>query len=60
MDEDLIERAAFTDAFELDRRVGFEVSTKSDNYQVQLGVFGDLKMALPNRAQLITSPPFVT
>ena len=41
LDEDLIERAAFTDAFELDRRVGFEVSTKSDNYQVQLGVFGE-------------------
>ena len=41
LDEDLIERAAFTDAFELDRRVGFEVSTKSDNYQLQLGVFGE-------------------
>jgi len=41
LDEDLIERAAFTDAFQLDRRVGFEVSTKSDNYQVQLGVFGE-------------------
>ena len=35
------ERAALTDAFELDRRVGFEVSTKSDNYLVQLGVFGE-------------------
>ncbi len=41
LDEDLIERAAFTDAFQLDRRVGFEVSTKSDNYQIQLGVFGE-------------------
>ncbi|MEP6343586.1 MAG: porin [Maricaulaceae bacterium] len=41
LDEDLIERAAFTDAFELDRRVGFEISTKSDNYQVQLGIFGE-------------------
>ncbi len=41
LDEDLVERAAFTDAFELDRRVGFEVSRKSDNYQVQLGVFGE-------------------
>jgi len=41
LDEDLIERAAFTDAFQLDRRVGFEVSTKSDNYQVQVGVFGE-------------------
>ena len=41
LDAALIERAAFTDAFELDRRVGFEVSTKSDNYLVQLGVFGE-------------------
>ena len=41
LDEALIERAAFTDAFQLDRRVGFEVSTKSDNYLVQLGVFGE-------------------
>jgi len=41
LDEDLIERAAFTDAFELDRRVGFEVSTKSDNYLLQLGIFGE-------------------
>ena len=41
LDEDLIERAAFTDAFQLDRRVGFEVSTKSDNYQLQVGVFGE-------------------
>jgi len=36
-----IERAALTDAFQLDRRVGFEVSTKSDNYLVQLGLFGE-------------------
>jgi len=41
LDEDLIERAAFTDAFELDRRVGFEISTKSDNYLLQLGAFGE-------------------
>ncbi len=41
LDEDLIERAAFTDAFGLNRRVGFEVSTKSDNYQLQLGLFGE-------------------
>lgn len=41
LDTALIERAAFTDAFQLDRRVGFEVSTKSDNYLVQLGVFGE-------------------
>ena len=41
LDEDLIERAAFTDAFQLDRRVGFEVSTKSDDYLLQLGVFGE-------------------
>ena len=41
LDAALIERAAFTDAFELDRRVGFEVSTKSDNYLLQLGVFGE-------------------
>jgi len=41
LDAALIERAAFTDAFELDRRVGFEVSTKSDNYLLQLGIFGE-------------------
>ncbi len=41
LDVALIERAAFTDAFELDRRVGFEVSTKSDNYLLQLGIFGE-------------------
>ena len=41
LDEALVERAAFTDAFELDRRVGFEVSTKSNNYLLQLGVFGE-------------------
>jgi len=41
LDTAIIERAAFTDAFELDRRVGFEVSTKTDNYLLQLGIFGE-------------------
>ena len=48
LDEDLIERAAFTDAFELDRRVGFEISTKSDNYLLQLGAFGENLEAIEN------------
>jgi len=48
LDEDLIERAAFTDAFQLDRRVGFEVSTKSDNYLLQVGVFGENLEAIEN------------
>jgi len=41
LDTAIIERAALTDAFQLDRRAGFEVSTKSDNYLIQLGVFGE-------------------
>ncbi len=48
LDVALIERAAFTDAFELDRRVGFEVSTKSKNYLVQLGIFGENLEATDN------------
>ena len=44
----LIERAALTDAFELNRRVGFEVSTKSDNYLVQVGIFGENLEAIEN------------
>ena len=40
LDAALIERAALTDTFQLDRRAGFEVSTKGDNYLVQLGAFG--------------------
>ena len=40
LDTAIIERAALTDAFELNRRAGLEVATKSDNYLVQLGVFG--------------------
>lgn len=48
LDEDLIERAAFTDAFQLDRRVGFEVSTKSDDYLLQLGIFGENLEAIEN------------
>jgi len=50
LDVALIERAAFTDAFELDRRVGFEVSTKSDNYLLQVGVFGENLEAIENNA----------
>ena len=41
LDTAIIERAAFTDAWELDRRLGIEVSTKSDNYLLQLGLFGE-------------------
>lgn len=48
LDAALIERAAFTDAFELDRRVGFEISTKSDNYLLQLGAFGENLEAIEN------------
>ena len=50
LDEALIERAAFTDAFQLDRRVGFEIATKSDNYLLQLGVFGENLEAIENQA----------
>ena len=48
LDEALIERAAFTDAWELDRRVGFEISTKSDNYLLQLGAFGENQEEIEN------------
>jgi len=41
LDTAIIERAAFTDAFELDRRLGFEIATKSDDYQLQIGIFGE-------------------
>jgi len=41
LDTAIIERAAFTDAWELDRRLGVEISTKSDNYLLQLGLFGE-------------------
>jgi len=41
LDTAIIERAAFTDAFELDRRLGVQIETKSDNYLLQLGVFGE-------------------
>lgn len=41
LDTVMIERSAFTDAFELNRRIGLEVSTKSDDYLIQLGVFGE-------------------
>jgi len=34
-----IERAAFTDAWELNRRVGVELENKGDNYIVQIGAF---------------------
>jgi len=40
-DTAIIERAAFTDAWELDRRVGVEIATKTDNYLLQIGVFGE-------------------
>jgi len=44
----LIERAALTDTFELDRRVGFEVSTKSSNYLLQAGIFTENLEAISN------------
>ena len=50
LDVALVERAAFTDAFQLDRRVGFEVSTKSSDYLLQLGVFGENLEATSNNA----------
>lgn len=50
LDVALIERAAFTDAFQLDRRVGFEISTKSDNYLLQVGVFGENLEEITNNA----------
>jgi len=50
LDVALIERAAFTDAFQLDRRVGFEVSTKSDNYLLQVGIFGENLEEITNNA----------
>lgn len=37
----VIERSAFTDAFQFDRRVGVSVNTKGDNYTFTVGVFGD-------------------
>jgi len=50
LDVALVERAAFTDAFQLDRRVGFEVSTKSDDYLLQVGIFGENLEAIENNA----------
>lgn len=35
-----IERSAFTDAFDLKRRVGVAVSTKDDSYTLTAGIFG--------------------
>jgi len=36
-----LERAAFTDAFEFNRRLGVSLNTKGDNYTFSAGVFGD-------------------
>lgn len=36
-----IERGGFTDAFELNRRLGVSVGTAGDNYTLNLGVYGD-------------------
>ncbi|NNE59172.1 MAG: hypothetical protein HKN36_13785 [Hellea sp.] len=36
-----LERAAFTDAFEFNRRLGLAVGTSGDNYTINAGVFGD-------------------
>ena len=36
-----IERAAFTDAFEMNRRLGIAVNASGDNYTIKAGVFGD-------------------
>ncbi len=37
----VLERAAFTDAFEFNRRVGVSVSTSGDNHTFTAGVFGE-------------------
>ncbi len=36
-----IERGGFTDAFELDRRLGVSVGTAADNYTLNVGVYGE-------------------
>jgi phosphate-selective porin OprO and OprP len=36
-----LERAAFTDAFEFNRRLGVSLNTKGSNYTFSAGVFGD-------------------
>ncbi len=36
-----LERSAFTDAFEFNRRIGIAVNTSGDNYTLSAGVFGD-------------------
>lgn len=36
-----IERGAFTDAFELNRRLGISVGTKGDNYTFNAGIYGE-------------------
>ena len=36
-----IERGAFTDAFELNRRLGISVGTKGENYTFNAGVYGE-------------------
>ncbi len=40
LDATFVERAVFTDAFSLNRRIGFGVSTRGDNYTLSAGVFG--------------------
>ena len=36
-----LERAAFTDAFEFNRRLGVSVNASGDNYTLSAGIFGD-------------------
>lgn len=36
-----LERSAFTDAFEFNRRIGLAVNTSGDNYTLSAGIFGD-------------------
>ncbi len=36
-----LERSAFTDAFEFNRRIGLAVNTSGDNFTLSAGVFGD-------------------
>ena len=43
-----IERAAFTDAFGFERRVGFSAAYKSDALLLQAGIFADNNEDLPN------------
>ena len=48
LDTSFIERAAFTDAFNFERRVGVSAAYKTDTFLVQAGIFSDNSVDLPN------------